>query len=98
MFENIRYDLKRIAYGRRGTFLYLSVYEEEGEDRLYVCALLSGLDTAGPGQNPRVGKLFPIKLTRGGKTLSYKAEATPDPAPHTETLSPIQTALPFPGG
>ena len=77
MFENIRYDLKRIAYGRRGTFLYLSVYEEEGEDRLYVCALLSGLDTAGPGQNPRVGKLFPIKLTRGGKTLSYKAEATP---------------------
>ena len=77
MFENIQYDLTRISYGRRGTFYYLGVWEKDGVEELDVCALLSGLDTAGPGGTPRVGKLFPVKLVRNGETIPYHATATP---------------------
>lgn len=77
MFESNTYDLTRISYGRRGTFYYLSVFEEDGASRLWVCAVLSGLDTAGPGQTPRLGRLFPVRLMRGGQELAYTASATP---------------------
>ena len=77
MFENVQYDLTRIGYGRRGCFLYLMLTEENEEQTLWVCALLSQMDTAGAGQTPRVGRLFPVKLQRDGKPLSYKATATP---------------------
>ena len=77
MFENVQYDLTRIAYGRRGCFLYLSLSEENDMQTLWVCALLSQMDTAGAGQTPRVGKLFPVQLLRDGKPLTYKAIATP---------------------
>ncbi len=77
MYENVRYDLTRTSYGRRGTFYYLGVWKEEEQERLYVCALLSGLDTAAPGQTARCGKLFPVSLRRNGKEIPYHAEATP---------------------
>lgn len=77
MFQNLRYDLTRIPYGRRGTYFYLALYEEEGTARLWACHLLYGTDTAGAGQTPRCGRLFPILLQRDGKDLPYRTEATP---------------------
>ena len=77
MFENICYDLTRIPYGRRGTYTYLALYEENGAERLYICSVLYGLDTAAPGQTARCGKLLPVMLTRNGEALSYHAEASP---------------------
>lgn len=77
MFENINYDLSRISYGRRGTYFYLGLWEEDGKNILYACALYSGMDSAAPGQKARCGKLFPIILERNGKEISYTASATP---------------------
>ena len=74
MFEEAVYDLHRISYGRRGTFCYLGLWEEDGRDRLYVCALYAAQDS---GQNPRKGKLFPVILEREGKELPYRAAGTP---------------------
>ena len=74
MFEDVLYDLRKIPYGRRGTFCYLTLFEEEGKERLYVCALYAASDS---GQNPRKGKLFPVLLERNGQELPYHAEATP---------------------
>ena len=74
MFEEAVYDLHRISYGRRGTFCYLGLWEEDGKDRLYVCSLNAAQDS---GQNPRKGKLFPVILERDGKELPYQAAATP---------------------
>ena len=77
MFETIQYDLTRISYGRRGTFYYVGAWEEDGAETLYVCALLSGLDNAGPAGKPRAGRLFPVRLVRNGETVPYRATATP---------------------
>ena len=77
VYESVQYNLTRIAYGRRNSFLYVGAWDEEDTQRLYVCALLSGLDTAGPGQEPRCGKLFPIIILRDGKEIPYTATATP---------------------
>lgn len=77
MFENVQYDLTRISYGRRGTALYILKSVEDGAERLYVCALLSGLDTASAGQKPRSGRLFPIRLERNGAEVPFTATATP---------------------
>jgi hypothetical protein len=77
MFETVQYDLTRISYGRRGTVFYVGQWKEDGVDRLYVCALLNGLDTASGGHTPRSGKLFPIKLERDGQEIPYRAAATP---------------------
>ena len=74
MFEEAIYDLHKISYGRRGTFCYLGSWNEDGKDRLYVCALYAAQDS---GQNPRKGKLFPVILERDGKELSYQATGTP---------------------
>ena len=70
MFETIRYDLKRIPYGRRGTYAYLASYEEEGRELLYFCCVLRGLEMRG-------GKLFPIRLLRGGEEIDYRVKANP---------------------
>ena len=77
MFETIQYDLTRFSYGRRGTFYYVGAWEEDGTETLYVCALLSGLDNAGPAGKPRAGRLFPVRLVRNGETVPYRATATP---------------------
>ena len=71
MFETIQYDLTRISYGRRGTFYYVGAWEEDGAEMLYVCALLSGLDNAGPAGKPRAGRLFPVRLVRNGETAVF---------------------------
>ncbi len=77
MFERNTFDLTRIPYGRRGTYTYLALYEEEGRERLYVCSVLYGLDTAAPGQTARRGRLFPVSLQRDGAELPYHAVAAP---------------------
>ncbi len=87
MFDTVQYDLTRISYGRRGTAFYLGLWIEDGVERLYVCALLSGLDTASANHVPRSGKLFPIRLERDGKEVFYHATATP-----------VQVTLEYPGG
>ena len=71
MFENIRYDLTRIGYGRRGCFLYLTLMEENEEQTLWVCALLSQMEYAVPqGQYPaeywEVSGAFGEGLIEGG--------------------------------
>ena len=76
MIDTVQYDLTRISYGRKGTFFYVGAWEEEYQ-RLYVCALLSGLDTAPSGQEPRNGKLFPVILMRDGQEIPYRAKGTP---------------------
>ena len=77
MFEHLTYDLTRIPYGRRGTYFYLALCEEDGASRLWACHVMHGTETAGAGQTPRFGRLFPIVLERDGKELPYRAEATP---------------------
>lgn len=77
MFDNISYDLTKVSYGRRGSYYYLGLFETNGKQILYVCALFSGMDTSAPGQKARCGKLFPIKLVRDGVEINYKARATP---------------------
>ena len=76
-FENIQYDLTRIPYGRRGTFYYLGLWKENGEDVVYICALLSEMDTSIMGRKPRMGRLFPVQLMRNGEKIAYTATATP---------------------
>ncbi|MBQ4257757.1 MAG: hypothetical protein II713_02015 [Clostridia bacterium] len=70
MFESTVYDLRKIPYGRRGTYAYLSSYEEDGREILYFCCVMRGLEA-------REGKLFPIRLFRDGKELSYRIKANP---------------------
>ena len=74
MFEEAVYDLHKISYGRRGTFCYLGLWDEEGKERLYVCALYAAQDS---GQDPRKGRLFPVILERNGEELPYHAAGTP---------------------
>lgn len=74
MFEEVVYDLTRLGYGRRGTFCYLAAWEEQDTTRLYVCTLYAATDN---GQHPRRGRLFPVELERGGRSIPYKATATP---------------------
>lgn len=76
MYETVQYNLTKLSYGRRGTFFYVGAWEED-KTRLYACALLSGLDTAGPGQSPRSGKLFPILLYKNNVEIPYTVTATP---------------------
>lgn len=76
LYESVRYDLKRTPYGRKHSFLYAGVWEEEGFVQVYVCALLKELDI--PLQRGgRNGRLFPIILRRNGEKLSYEAIGTP---------------------
>ena len=74
MFEEAGYDLRKISYGRRGSFCYLGVWEKDGQEQLWVCTLHAASDS---GQNPRKGKLFPVILRRDGKEIPYHASATP---------------------
>jgi len=77
MYENLTYPLTRLPYGRRGTPFYLASYLEDGQEVLYVCALLSGLDHSGPHGQPRLGRLFPVQIIRDEKPIAYTLRANP---------------------